>query len=270
MLQGGTLPDVYKAVNFGSRPEEAFSKLLEYQKDKPLMCAEFWNGWFDHWGEEHKTRDANDVADVLDRMLQAGASVNFYMFHGGTNFGFYNGANYSDKYEPTVTSYDYDCLLSEAGDPTEKYYEVRNVLSKYTGVDMNYMPPVSKKKAYGQITLTEKCDLLTSLDAISSPVKSVCPEPMERFDQDYGFIMYTAHVTGPRENCLVDIMEVHDRALIFLNDKCMGVIERWDEDKKVYVDIPREGAKLGVLAENVGRINYGPRLKDMKGITGGG
>ena len=166
MLQGGTLPDIYKTVNFGSRPEEAFSKLLEYQKDKPFMCAEFWNGWFDHWGEEHKTRDAKDVADVLDKMLQMGASVNFYMFHGGTNFGFYNGANYSDKYEPTITSYDYDCLLNEAGDPTEKYYEVRKVLSKYTEADMSYIPPVSKKKAYGQITLTEKSDLLTYLDAI--------------------------------------------------------------------------------------------------------
>ena len=109
---------------------------------------------------------------------------------------------------------------------------------------MSYIPPVSKKKAYGQITLTEKSDLLTYLDAISSPVKSVCPEPMEKFDQDYGFIMYTTHVTGPRENCLVDLIEVHDRALIFLNDEYIGVIERWDKDKKVYVSIPHEGAKL--------------------------
>ena len=93
MLRGGTLPDVYKTVNFGSRPEEGFQKLQEYQPDQPLMCTEFWNGWFDHWGEPHHTRDGKDAADVLDQMLKAGASVNFYMFHGGTNFGFRNGAN---------------------------------------------------------------------------------------------------------------------------------------------------------------------------------
>jgi beta-galactosidase len=93
MLESGILRDVFKTVNFGSKPEEAFNKLLEYQKDKPLMCMEFWNGWFDHWGEKHHARDASDVADVLDRMLAMGASVNFYMFHGGTNFGFMNGSN---------------------------------------------------------------------------------------------------------------------------------------------------------------------------------
>ena len=268
MLQGGTLPDVYKTVNFGSRPQEAFNKLLEYQQDKPPMCAEFWNGWFDHWGDEHKTRSAKDAADVLDKILQVGGSVNFYMFHGGTNFGFYNGANFTDKYEPTITSYDYDCLLTEAGDPTEKYYEARKVISKYVDLDMNYKPAISKKKAYGEIQLLEQAELLSSLDIISSPVKSVCPEPMEKLGQDYGFILYTTNVTGPKKNCLVNLLDVHDRALIFLNDKYKGVIER-NGDEKVYVDIPSEGAKLSILVENMGRINYGPKLKDMKGITEG-
>ena len=120
VIQGGTLPDLLMTVNFGSNPEQAFKKAREYRPDGPDFCMEFWNGWFDHWGHEHHTRDAADAAKTLDEILGAGASVNFYMFHGGTNFGFWNGANEAEgKHLATVTSYDYDAPLNECGDPTE-------------------------------------------------------------------------------------------------------------------------------------------------------
>lgn len=115
MLQGGMVPGVLETVNFGSRTEEAFNSLKQVQPDKPLMCMEYWNGWFDHWNKPHHTRDAQDAVHVFEDMLKAGGSVNFYMFHGGTNFGFYNGANNHGIYEPTVTSYDYDSPLTEWG-----------------------------------------------------------------------------------------------------------------------------------------------------------
>ena len=51
------------------------------------MCCEFWNGWFDHWYEKHHVREGDDTAKTFDEMLSCGGSVNFYMFHGGTNFG---------------------------------------------------------------------------------------------------------------------------------------------------------------------------------------
>ncbi len=268
MLRGGTLPDVYKTVNFGSRPEEGFQKLQEYQPDQPLMCTEFWNGWFDHWGEPHHTRDGKDAADVLDQMLKAGASVNFYMFHGGTNFGFRNGANYYRELSPTVTSYDYDSPVSEAGDLTEKYYAYQKVLSGYTEIPEGILPEPIPKKSYGKVFLNRSASLRDSLDQLSHPVQRVCPEPMEKLGQDYGFILYRNQVTGPRKENRLHIQDLHDRALVFLDGKRMGILER-DKKESMVLDIPGRTAQLDILVENMGRINYGPHLKDYKGITEG-
>lgn len=275
MLQGGTLPGTLATVNFGSRPEEAFEKFREYRADEPLVCMEYWNGWFDHWLKPHHTRDAGDAADVFDRMLRAGASVNFYMFHGGTNFGFYNGANEGanngDLYGATITSYDYDSPLSESGDVTEKYRAVRSVIANYLGTDVKEFPelpaPIAKKR-YGRIAMSEKADLLDHLQQLSEPVKRVCPEPMEKLGQSYGFIVYSTNVSGPRTGEKLHLQEVHDRAQIFLNGIYKGTVERWNE-QSLPLDIPAEGATLDIIVENMGRVNYGPHLKDYKGITEG-
>src|SRR5690625_17290 len=130
MLQGGTIDNVLATVNFGSRPKQGFEILQKHFPNTPNIVMEYWNGWFDHWGEEHHTRDPQDAADTFSEMIESGASVNFYMFHGGTNFGFFNGANHGGKYEPTVTSYDYDCPISETGDLTPKFYAVREAVAK--------------------------------------------------------------------------------------------------------------------------------------------
>ncbi|WP_425436499.1 glycoside hydrolase family 35 protein [Paenibacillus herberti] len=269
MLQGGMVEGVWETVNFGSRSAEGFAKLLEYQPDQPLMCMEYWNGWFDHWGEQHHTRDAADVAKVLDDMLAANASVNFYMFHGGTNFGFYSGANYPDKLQPTITSYDYDSPLSESGDLTEKYHAVREVIGKYTDLGPLELPAPIAKKSYGTVNMTGQAKLLASLDGLSSPIQSVCPEPMEQFGQNYGFIMYTTHLSGPRPASRLNLQEVHDRAHIFIDGKFKGIIERADKEHDIVFDVPAGGVELTILVENMGRINYGPQMKDAKGITEG-
>lgn len=279
-LQGGTLlPDVLATVNFGSRPDEAFGKLSEYQADKPLVCMEFWNGWFDHWGKPHHTRSGGDVAEVLDQMLERGASVNFYMFHGGTNFGFYNGANCLGKYEATVTSYDYDVLLNESGEMTDKYYAVRNVIAKYREVphvNLAELPYPIPKRHYGEVRLTEQVSLFESLDRLTTSTKHVCPEPMEKLGQDYGFTLYTTYITGPRPQEKLVIQDVRDRALIYVDGVYKGVIERNTHEitpnlteHDIVLDIPAEGASLSILVENQGRINYGYGLKDRKGITEG-
>jgi beta-galactosidase len=268
MLQGGTLPDVFKTVNFGSRPEEGFGKLLEYQSDQPLMCMEFWNGWFDHWGAPHHTRDADDAADVLDQMLKAGASVNFYMFHGGTSFGFMNGANYSEGLAPTVNSYDYDAAVSESGDLTDKYYTYQKVISKYTRIDDSILPAPIPKKAYGQVSLDQHAGLFESLYQLSEPIQRTCPEPMEKLGQNYGYILYRSQVSGPRKENHLLIQDLHDRAMVFLDGKFQGVVER-NQKEPLKLDIPSETAQLDILVENMGRINYGRRLKDYKGITEG-
>jgi beta-galactosidase len=267
MLQGGTLPDIYKTANFGSRVEESFNKLREYEKEGPLICMEFWNGWFDHWGEHHHTRDVQDVAKVFEGMLKVGASVNFYMFHGGTNFGFYNGANHSDVYEPTVTSYDYDCLLTEDGEPTEKYYLVKELIKEYHTFEQIKLSTEIKKKAYGEVELTESAELFNILSSISKPIYSPYIQSMEECGQDYGFILYRTEVKGPRKNCSMTLMDMHDRAQVFVNKQYKGTIYRNDEDKKIILDFEDKVNILDILVENMGRINYGPYLKDFKGIS---
>ncbi|RKN86969.1 glycoside hydrolase family 35 protein [Paenibacillus ginsengarvi] len=271
MLQGGTVPGVLATVNFGSRPGEAFAKLRDYQPDGPVMCMEFWNGWFDHWGEHHHTRNGGDVAAVLEEMLKENGSVNFYMFHGGTNFGFFSGANCPspDVYQPTITSYDYDVLLSEAGDPTDKYYAVREVLARYTDVPELKLPEPSAKLAYGRVQMAAKAGLFANLNALSEPVDSVYPVPMEKLGQNDGFILYETRISGPRPAHELHLQDVRDRALIFVDGRYMGVIERWNPQAKVSFEVPKEGVKLQILVENMGRINYGAYLKDAKGITEG-
>lgn len=269
MLQGGTLPDVLKTANFGSRPKEAFAKLEEYQPVGPKVCMEYWNGWFDHWGEEHKTRDGEDVAKVLDEMFSMGAGVNFYMFHGGTNFGFMNGANHGNGYEPTVTSYDYDAPLSESGDPTPKYYAVREVIEKHYGLPDMEVPKPLPKKAYGKVELTESVALFNCLDTVGKKHTAAAPLTMEELDQNYGFILYRTHVTGPREEAPIILQDVRDRALIFKDEQHIGTVYRNDKENNVAMSVPKEGAQLDVLVENMGRVNYGSEMPDRKGITKG-
>jgi len=268
MLQGGTLPETLATLNFGSNPEQAFERLRAYRPDSPLVCMEYWNGWFDHWGDKHHVRGYEDVVDVLDRILAAGASVNFYMFHGGTNFGFYNGANHIEFYEPTVTSYDYNALLSESGDPTDKYWAIRDVIGKYAELPDETLPAASPKRGYGKVRMAERASLFDSFDRLGSGISSVYPETMERLGQAYGFLWYETDLSGPRENCEIVVQEVRDRASIYLDGRFVGVVERWGNDS-VVADIPAGGAKLGILVENTGRVNYGSKLRDVKGITEG-
>lgn len=48
------------------------------------MVMEFWTGWFDNWNEPHLKRNIlpNELATKVESILQRGASMNFYMFHG--------------------------------------------------------------------------------------------------------------------------------------------------------------------------------------------
>ncbi|UQZ82142.1 Beta-galactosidase precursor [Paenibacillus konkukensis] len=269
MLQGGTLDGVLATVNFGSKAAESFAKFRQYRPDEPLMCMEYWNGWFDHWMEEHHTRDAADVAAVLDEMLEADASVNFYMFHGGTNFGFYNGANHIKTYEPTVTSYDYDSPLTEWGEPAPKYWAVREVLRKHGIFTRDIpLPEPIPRRSYGQVAMTSCAGLFGQLEKLSAKIARTNPEPMEKLGQNYGYIVYTTQVSGPRRGQELHLQEVHDRAQVFVDGVPVGVVERWNLQPLI-VDIPSEGASLTILVENMGRINYGPLLKDYKGITEG-
>ena len=268
-LHAGTLEGIHATVNFGFRPERAFRNLRTFQPKGPLMCTEFWDGWFDHWGFPHQVRSAAHMANLYDRMLKAGASVNLYMWHGGTNFGFMNGANHIlNKYLPDITSYDYDAPLSESGDLTKKYHALRRIIGKYAPLPDLPLPAPSPKLVLGPVPVTEGLPLWDALPSLASPIRRPSPEPMEALDQAYGFILYRTHLRGPQSGDL-SIQELHDRAQVFLDGRPLGVLERNKPGGKLKLDVPPGGARLDILVENMGRINFGSRLMDRKGILGG-
>jgi len=267
MLQGGTLPHVLKTVNFGSRTKTAFAKLDEYQEG-PLMCMEFWNGWFDHWGEEHHIRKADDTIESLRELLNLGASVNIYMAHGGTNFGFMNGANHEGKYQPTITSYDYDAPINEHGEPTPKFFAFQQLLAEQ-GARIEELPAPNPTAAYGAVALVESAPLLDSLTGWGDPIRSEDLPTMEDVGQNYGFILYRTVITGPRPEEKLFLKDVRDRAVIFLDGKVVGIVDRNEPQAGLPITIPNGGATLEILVENQGRVNYGPHLHDRKGILGG-
>jgi len=271
MLNGGSLDDYLATINFGSNPKDNFELLAKFRPNQPTMCCEYWNGWFDHWYEKHHTREDDDTAATFEIMLKQNASVNFYMFHGGTNFGFNNGANYDKGIQPTVTSYDYNCPLNECGDMTPKYYAIKAVNEKYFGKTADIQVFNLPKKAYGTVQLTKAAPLFENLDRLSAPVCSPYVQTMEELSQDFGFIMYSSILKGPFEEMELEIDGLHDRAIVYIDGVQRGIKERTgmrNDQVKIGLGF-HEQAKLDIFVENLGRINYGPKIRDEKGIIKG-
>lgn len=267
MLQGGTLPHLLKTVNFGSQARDAFKKLEEYQPNAPAMCMEFWNGWFDHWGESHHGRSASDAATALDEILAAGGSVNVYMMHGGTNFGFWNGANHDGTYRPTVTSYDYDAPLDEQGRPTDKYHAFREVFAKH-GASIEEVPATVAPVAYGEVPLEGSKSLFELLPSRFC-LESLETLTMEEAGQNFGYILYRTTISGPRPEGKLYLQEVRDRAWVYLDGVFLGVVGRNEVQAGLPITLTKQHSQLDIFVENLGRVNYGPELHDRKGITHG-
>ncbi|MGI6107922.1 MAG: glycoside hydrolase family 35 protein [Lachnospiraceae bacterium] len=267
-LSCGHLPGVLPTGNFGSRTEERFKVLQKYTDGGPLMCTEFWVGWFDHWGNGgHKTGNLEESVKDLDRMLDLG-SVNIYMFEGGTNFGFMNGSNYYDEITPDVTSYDYDGVLTECGDITEKYRRYREVIEKHIGKIAESVPENCAKKEYGTIRCDAKAGLFETLPPLSQPVNLKFPASMERLGQNYGYILYRTKLEREQNLEKIRLYGANDRANLFLDGK--PVVTLYDRELLTEAQVNREthpGSELDILVENMGRVNFGPRMEEQrKGI----
>jgi len=263
-MKQGSLPDVTTTLNFGSRVDESFARLEDYKPNSPKMVAEFWIGWFDHWSGKHHTRSAEDTAAVFRDLMEAKSSVNFYMFHGGTNFGFMNGANHYDIYYPTITSYDYDALLTENGEITEKYRAVKEILSDYIDVPADYESKITTH-AYGTVELTESVSLFDTLSDIKK-VENLVPLSMEDLDHPYGYTLYRTEVNRQGElNFNSDA--IHDRAFIYINGKYVMTTYKNDEEKDLKLNFTEENNVLEIFVENMGRANYGEHLSDKRGIV---
>ena len=267
-LNGGKLPGALPTGNFGSRTEERFGTLRQYTDGGPLMCTEFWVGWFDHWGNGgHMRGNLEESVKDLDKMLELG-HVNIYMFEGGTNFGFMNGSNYYDELTPDVTSYDYDGVLTEDGQITEKYRRYREVIGKYTDIpDVKFTADI-KRKAYGTLTVQAKTGLFSNLDRLSSCKESVYPQFMECLGQNYGYILYRSNLDTEENLDKLRLWEANDRANIWVEDKPVLTLydrELLEEHELKYPT--SKGDRLDILVENMGRVNFGPRMEHQrKGI----
>lgn len=267
-LAAGTLPGVLATATFGSRAEQNLAELRRHQPEGPLMCAEFWIGWFDHWGGPHHVRDAADAAADLDRLLSMGASVNIYMFHGGTNFGFTNGANHKHAYQPTVTSYDYDAALTEFGDPGPKYHAFREVIARHAPVPEEPAPAPAPKLPPRTVELSRQAPLLTHVKDLAEPVHTEHPATMNDLGLHTGYALYRTTVDAAGEGLLHFAGGVGDRAQVFVDGAPVGVLERERHDETLPVRVPHPGATLEVLVENMGGVNYGPRIGAPKGLLG--
>jgi beta-galactosidase len=260
MMEDGSRPELLNTATFGSMAAERLATLRKHQPTGPLMCAEFWNGWFDNWGTHHHRTDAAAAAAELDTLLDSGASVNIYMFHGGTNFGFTSGANDKGIYEPTITSYDYDAPLSEDGFPTPKYFAFRDVIAKPFPVPEE-VPAVRAPAAESTVSLTDSVPLLDVLELLGSPLTVEGPAPTTEDAEHYrGFSLYSTVVA---HGGVLSVAEVRDRAQVFLDGRSVGVLNR-DHGERA-ISLP-SGGLLQVLVEDQGRVNYGKRIGEVKGL----
>lgn len=268
-FKSGMLNGALPTGNFGSGAEWQFGQMRKYiGENKPLMCMEFWNGWFDAWGEEHHTTSPEKAASELDELLKRG-SVNFYMFEGGTNFGFMSGRNGGSK-TGDVTSYDYDAPLTEDGQITEKYRLFKEVIAKYTDIHEIPLTTEIRRRAYGRISCTGKTDLFSVLDKISVPVKSSYPLTMEDIGQDYGYILYRTKIRDIETVSEIRLEGAADRVQCYHNGEFVYTAFAENMWEKFEPQQKRTSGIIELLCENTGRENFGTGLENQrKGISGG-
>ncbi|XP_050506215.1 beta-galactosidase-1-like protein 2 [Diabrotica virgifera virgifera] len=296
----GTVPGVLATANFQHEPEKELTLLKNFQPDKPLMVMEYWTGWFDHWAERHHTRTADNFGEVLDGILNFGASVNFYMFHGGTNWGFLNGANLKNKsvtatdngsFQPDITSYDYDAPLSEAGDYTDKYYKAKEIIAKYSKLKIKIpaMPELHKRMSYAPIDIIGELTLADIINQsqvhhIERLVSMELIDVNNKSGQSYGYIVYRATGINIPKNSILQIEgRINDTVLVLINGQLMNPTLKSKADldgfgywraKNSCLNLENEeynNASVELVVENWGRVNYGflEQFNQHKGICQG-
>ena len=261
------LDDLIWTMNFGTGAniDNQFRRLKELRPESPLMCSEFWSGWFDKWGARHETRPADDMVAGIDEMLSKGISFSLYMTHGGTSFAHWAGAN-SPGFAPDVTSYDYDAPINEWGLPTEKYWTLRRTMQKYA--DGGKLPNVPKAPmniiSVPQFKFTEYAPIVCGIDTI---VESRDVKTMEELDMGWGSMFYETTLPTVSTRSLLTLNDCHDFAQVFIDGKYIGKIDRVKNEKSIVLPAVTSGQKLTILIEAMGRINFGRAIKDFKGIT---
>uniref|UniRef100_A0A8C3W4T0 Galactosidase beta 1 like 3 n=1 Tax=Catagonus wagneri TaxID=51154 RepID=A0A8C3W4T0_9CETA len=264
----GHIKGVLATVNMKSLKEDEFKELYKVQSNKPILIMELWVGWFDTWGNKHVVRDAVDVENTVSDLIRLEISFNVYMFHGGTNFGFMNGATYIDHHRGVVTSYDYDALLTEAGDYTPKFFKLRELFKSILVTPLPALPEPTPKAVYPSVRPSLYLPLWEALPYLNSPVVSR-PLNMENLPinngngQSYGLVLYqTTICSGGRLHT-----NAQDEAQVFLNETDLGILADGHQD--VYIPRITECQLLRILVENQGRVNFSWKIQNQqKGLIG--
>ncbi|RXG52564.1 Beta-galactosidase [Armadillidium vulgare] len=267
-LQCSKIPSAYATVDFG--PSADIESEFEAQKlfnEGPLINSEFYPGWLDHWGLPHQTTSTEEIIQTLERMLAMNASVNFYVFHGGTNFGFGNGADISSHYQSNPTSYDYDAPISEAGDLTEKYFAIRDIALKYFPENSGGTPPSNstEKIAYGNVDVTPVASIFDILPQLNFN-ESDLPKTFEELFVPNGVVVYQTTLKNSISSPAELHVEVHDRGYIYIDDQYVGVLSREQEIFSIPI-IASVNQTITIVVESEGRVNVGSNLNDFKGLV---
>ncbi|MGX7394984.1 glycoside hydrolase family 35 protein [Carnobacterium mobile] len=276
--EAGTLTeaDILTTGNFGSRSKENFKDLKDFHESKgkkwPLMCMEFWDGWFNRWNDPIIKRDEQDLAHDVKEALEIG-SINLYMFHGGTNFGLMNGCSARGQKDlPQVTSYDYDAPLDEQGNPTKKYYALQKMMQElFPGIEQQE-PLVKSSMELKAIPLNEKVSLFSVIDEITEKQQSKYPKTMEELGQQYGYTLYRSRVKRDSYEEFYRVIDGSDRIQFFFNEEKQATQYQEEIGEKINIVTSKNLNQLDVLVENMGRVNYGHKLlanTQQKGIRTG-
>lgn len=266
-FQRNGLDDLVWTINFGTgvNIDAQFKKLQEARPNAPLMCSEFWSGWFDHWGRKHETRDAETMVSGIKDMLDRHISFSLYMTHGGTTFGHWGGAN-SPAYSAMCSSYDYDAPISEAGWATPKYYKLREMMMQYAD-SAQVIPDVPAAYPVIEIPEFELKEVAPLFDNLPEPKLSEDIKPMEQFDQGWGTILYRTSLPEVKEGTTLLIDEVHDWAQVYADGKLLGRLDRRRGQNSLVLPSLQKGTRLDILVEAMGRVNFDVAIHDRKGIT---
>lgn len=279
-LEAGSLieDDVFVTGNFGSHSKENATALEQFMqkhgKKWPIMCMEYWDGWFNRWGEPIIKRDPKDLAQEVKEMLELG-SLNLYMFHGGTNFGFYNGCSARDSGSiPQITSYDYDALLTESGEPTEKYYLVQKAIKEVCPEVWQATPRNKNFNHLGSFEVTQSVSLLNTKKTLTQSVASSYPLTMEEAGTGYGYVLYSVELRNYSNQQKMKIVDADDRIQIYLDGEYQATQYQSEIGQELLVgnELNIESIAADFLVENLGRVNYGFKFNhnsQSKGIKGG-
>ncbi|XP_019484028.1 PREDICTED: beta-galactosidase-1-like protein 2 isoform X2 [Hipposideros armiger] len=270
-LSKGVIHGVLATINLQSQHELQLltTFLSSVQRVQPKMVMEYWTGWFDSWGGPHNILDSSEVLQTVSAIIDAGSSINLYMFHGGTNFGFINGAMHFHEYKSDVTSYDYDAVLTEAGDYTDKYNKLREFFGSISGGPLPPPPGLLPKTVYEPVRPTLYLSLWDALQYMEEPVNSEKPVNMENLPinngngQSFGYILYETTIDS--SGVLSGL--VRDRGQVFVNTVSVGFLDY--KRRKISIPLIQGYTILRILVENCGRVNYGDNIDDQrKGLIG--